>query len=115
MKELIIELNKLKKSNKLIIVEGKKDIIALKKFKINNVIEINGSLELFSEKITKNNKEVILLTDLDNEGNKIFKKLNSYFNQQGIKVNNKFRNFLYEKTKFRQIESLNKFLTKIEE
>jgi 5S rRNA maturation endonuclease (ribonuclease M5) len=111
MEELIIEINKLKEK-KLIIVEGKKDIIALTKFGINNVIEINGPLEIFSEKIAKKYKEIILLTDLDKEGKKLYSKLNSYLRQQGVNIDNEFRNFLLKKTKITQIESLNKYYEK---
>jgi 5S rRNA maturation endonuclease (ribonuclease M5) len=114
MEELINELKKLKESNKLIIVEGKKDIISLKSLGINNVIEIKGSLEIFSEEIAKNNKEVILLTDLDEEGKKLFRKLNSYLCQQGVNINNDFRNFLFRKTKLKQIEGLSRY-SKIKE
>ena len=108
--ELKDEISKLKKSDKLIIVEGKKDIIALNNLGIKNTIEINDSLELFSEKIAKNNKEIILLTDLDNEGKKIYSKLNHYLSQQGVKIDNSFRNFLFKKTKLTQIEGLDKYI-----
>ena len=111
--ELINEINKLKKSNKLIIVEGKKDIIALNNLGIKNTIEINDSLELFSEKIAKKNNEVIILTDLDKEGKKIYSKLNHYLSQQGVKIDNTFRHFLFKKTKLTQIEGLDKYIENI--
>ncbi|MFT4304718.1 MAG: toprim domain-containing protein [Candidatus Woesearchaeota archaeon] len=108
--ELIDEINKLKISNKLIIVEGKKDIIALNKFGIKNIIEIKGPLEIFSEHIANKFKEVIILTDLDIEGKKLYSKLNKYLSHQGVIIDNNFRNYLYKKTKLTQIEGLTKYV-----
>ncbi len=107
MDKLIAHLEKLKESNYLIIVEGKKDKSALEKFGINNVITLSRK-PLFSiiEEIVKLGKEVIILTDLDMEGKELYGKLNSGLQKFGVKVNNKFREFLFKETKLRQIEGL---------
>lgn len=109
MQEFLEEIEKLRQSGKLIIVEGKKDIKALSIFGVK-AVEINGPLEIFAEKIAKEHKEIVLLTDLDPTGRKLYSRLNHYFSQLGVKVNNDFRNYLYRNTKLRQIEGIKKYI-----
>ncbi|MEK6835798.1 MAG: toprim domain-containing protein [Nanoarchaeota archaeon] len=90
----------------LIIVEGKKDKIALNKLGIENVNSINEPIYLVIEKLVNHNKEIIILTDLDREGKKIYAKLKHEFQRYGIKINNKYRKFLIKHTKITQIEGL---------
>ena len=100
-------INKIKQSNQLIIVEGKKDRAALEKFGIKNIIELNKKpiFEII-ENISDNNEKCIILTDLDRQGKELYGKLNSGLQQRGVKINNNFRNFLFKNTKLRQIEGL---------
>ena len=100
-------IDKIKRSNQLIIVEGKKDKKALQNFGIKNIIELNKK-PLFEiiENISNNNEKCIILTDLDKHGKELYGKLNSGLQQNGIKVDNNFRNFLFKHTKLRQIEGL---------
>lgn len=100
-------INKIKQSNQLIIVEGKKDKKALENFGIKNVIELNKK-PLFEiiENISNNNEKCIILTDLDKQGKELYGKLNSGLQQRGVKIDNNFRNFLFKNTKLRQIEGL---------
>lgn len=111
--ELFDCIEKIKTSNTLVIVEGKKDRKALKKLGITNIIELSKK-PLFEivENISLNNKECIILTDLDNEGKQLYGKLNSGLQQHGVKVNNKFRKFLFRNTKLRQIEGINNYILK---
>ena len=115
MQELLAEIEKLKTSKKLIIVEGIKDIKALDNLNIFNTIEIKGPLVLFAESIAKNNKDVILLPDLDLEGNKIFKTLNHHLCQMGVRVDYKFRTFLKPYTRLKVIEKLDNYVEKKKE
>ena len=62
------------------------------------------------ENIADNHKECAILTDLDNEGKKLFGKLNSGLSSHGVRVNNKFREFLFKKTKLRQIEGIDTYI-----
>ena len=50
-------------------------------------------------------KEIILLTDLDYEGKKLYSSLSKQFEKEKVKINNKFRKFLFE-NKITNIESL---------
>ena len=62
----------LSNSNKLIIVEGKKDRKALENFGIFNIVELNkNSISGVVDFVSKENSECIILTDLDREGKKI--------------------------------------------
>lgn len=102
-------LNKLKNSEKPILVEGKKDKLALENLGIKNKIITLKKRPLFKviEDFSDKHKECILLTDLDNEGKKLFGKLNSGLVHHGVKIDVSFRNFLFRKTGVRQIEELN--------
>ena len=104
-------IDKIKNSDILIIVEGKKDKAALQKLGINNLIELNKKpLFQIVEEIADSNEECIILTDLDREGKQLYSKLNSDLQKHGVKVNNKFREFLFKHTKLRQIEGIATYL-----
>ena len=115
MNNKIDELNnlieKIKNSNTLIIVEGRKDKAALQKLGIENIIQLNKKpLFQIVEEVSSSNKECIILTDLDKKGKELFGKLNSNLQKHGVKVNNKFREFLFKHTKLRQIEGIDSYL-----
>lgn len=115
MNEKLQELNKLidkaKDSNILVIVEGKKDRAALQKLGIKNIVELSKKpLFQIVEDVADSNDECIILTDLDKEGKQLYSKLNSNLQKNGVKINNKFRNFLFKHTKLRQIEGIDTYL-----
>ena len=104
-------LKKLKDSEKLIIVEGKKDKAALNKLGIKNVVSISRKpLYVFIEGIKA--KEVIILTDLDPTGKKLYSILKHKLQAKGIKVDNYFREYLFRNSKITQIEGLFNYLKK---
>ena len=104
-------IEKIKESNTLVIVEGKKDKAALQKLGINNIIELNKKpLFQIVEDIANSNDECVILTDMDKKGNELFGKLNSDLQRRGLRVNNKFREFLFKHTKLRQIEGIDTYL-----
>ncbi|MAE42285.1 hypothetical protein CMO93_00825 [Candidatus Woesearchaeota archaeon] len=104
-------IEKIKKSNILVIVEGEKDAKALQELGIKNTIELSKK-PLFGiiEKISSKNKDCIILTDLDKKGKELYGKLNSGLQEHGVRIDNKFREFLFRKTKIRQIEGINGYL-----
>ncbi len=108
--ELLVELDNLKTAEKPIIVEGKKDKEALKKLSIYCVFTIKEPLFKLCENISKKYKDVIILTDLDKEGKRLYSKLKENFERNGVKVNDRFREFLFKETTLRQIEGLNKYI-----
>ncbi|MBI2656350.1 toprim domain-containing protein [Candidatus Woesearchaeota archaeon] len=109
--ELEYQIEKLKHSSTLIIVEGKKDKIALQKLGLSNIMELNKKpLFHIVEEIANSNDECVILTDLDREGKQLYSVLNSNLQKNGVKVNNKFREFLFRHTKLRQIEGMTTYL-----
>lgn len=110
IEEFFKYIDKIKKSNILVIVEGKKDTKALQELGIKNIIELSKK-PLFDiiEKVSSKNKDCIILTDLDKKGKQLYGKLNSGLQRHGVRIDNKFREFLFRKTKIRQIEGLVKF------
>lgn len=110
-KDFDLHLKKLKNSEKIIIVEGKRDKTALERFGISNIIELSKK-PLFEiiEKVVKKGNECIILTDLDKKGKEFYGKLNSGLQRFGVKIDNEFRNFLFKNTKLRQIEGLYRYV-----
>jgi len=112
MKDLSDWIQQLKKTEKLIIVEGKKDKAALENLGIKNIITINKPLFAIVEEISAIAKECIILTDLDEEGRKLYAYLKRNLPRNGVKVDVVFREFLFKKTKLTHIEGLQKYLSK---
>lgn len=102
----IREIEQLKASNTLIIVEGKKDALALNQLGLTNITQLSKIPIPSIIDSLSNEKECAILTDLDKEGKKLYGKLHSGLQRQGIKINNRLRNFLYTETKIRNIEGL---------
>jgi len=96
----------LKKEDALIIVEGKKDIIALNKFGVE-CVSLKGDLKGFCEKVSAERDEVVLLMDTDKEGRELTKRLKTYFSLPGVKVNLFYWNCL-KKLRITHVEGLAK-------
>ena len=103
----------------VIIVEGKKDVNALKSLGFGKVyavhqtaIPIKEKVEQISEKITKKDK-VCILTDLNKKGKKLYMLLKSMFQEQGVRLDSTLRMILI-KSGISHIELLNKFIKKLE-
>ena len=101
---------KIQNTDKIIIVEGKKDRNALISFGAKNIVTINGPLYKIVEDIAERGKEAVILTDFDKEGKKLYGFLKSHLQRNGVKIDNYFREFLMKNTKITCIESLDKFL-----
>lgn len=105
--ELFGIIENLRNLNTLIIVEGKKDRAALEKMGLSNIKELSKK-PLFHvvEEVSSSNEECVILTDLDRKGKELYGKLGSDLQKRGIKINNKLRDFLFRRTKLRQIEGI---------
>ncbi len=96
-----------------IIVEGKKDREVMEKFGFKNILEISG--KNFHSLLKKINKEkVVILTDFDEEGEKLAKELSHFLMANGIKVDWNERKILRNLLCIRKIEEL-KFILKFME
>lgn len=99
----------------LIIVEGKNDKKALERFGCENIITIDKPLFKIVEEVEeKNVDEIIILTDLDSYGKKLYKYFYDELNKRGIRVDNKLRQML-SFTNINQIEGLVRFIDRQEE
>ena len=97
-------ITELKGCKKQIIVEGKKDKKILETNGITNIITFSSSPRFFVEKIES--KDVVILTDLDAAGKKLYAFLKHELVRRGIRVDTKFREFLFRSTKISHIESI---------
>ncbi len=105
MKNINEWVDELSNQNNLIIVEGKKDKIALNKLGIENISILNKSISNFLDPIITENKEVIILTDLDKEGRKLYSRIKKELERNKVKVNDKYRKYLF-KLKISHIQGL---------
>ena len=96
--------NKIAETEKLVIVEGKKDKKALEDIGIKNIITISNSLTETLDKIDY--REIIILTDLDQHGKKLYSIIKHNLQKKGKKIDNKFREFLFRETRITHIESI---------
>ena len=103
----------------VLLVEGKKDIEALKQFDFEKVYAIHKNsvslrerIEEISQQINKKDK-VSILTDLDKTGNKLHMKIKPILQEQGVNIDSSFRGLLI-KEKISHIEGISKFMTKVE-
>lgn len=109
---LIKEIENAKSDNSLIIVEGKRDKISLHNLGLNNIFVINESGKSISEKIediSEKHREVVILTDIDKEGKKIYFLMKKAFPQMNARINNRIRDLLI-KLKVSHVEGLDSFI-----
>lgn len=103
-------IKEIKEEGYLVIVEGRKDKEALNELGIDNVIYLKNR-PLFEIVEDINERDVVILTDLDVEGRKIFNKLRYLLQRRRIRLHNQIRNTLF-RTRLRNIEGLNNYLKK---
>jgi 5S rRNA maturation endonuclease (ribonuclease M5) len=124
--ELLNWLEKLKSSDKLIIVEGIKDKAALKNIGIQEerIVIINkpafAIAEYIEKRLTKaktteikTKKQVIILTDLDTEGKKLYANLKRNLSRVGVQTDTYFREFLFKNSKLSHIEGIDTYFNKM--
>jgi len=100
-------IDSLRDSNKLVLVEGKKDKQKLEMLGIKNIMTISSKpLYKTIESVSELNKEIVILTDLDHEGRKLYSRIKHQCQRNGIRVDKKYREFLFSNTKITQIEGI---------
>jgi 5S rRNA maturation endonuclease (ribonuclease M5) len=117
IEELLYELSEYTEKRAIIIVEGKRDVLSLKKLGIEGNFELatRYSLFNFSEKIAQLGSEVVILTDWDRRGDLLATKLSGYFESFGLKpeleIRNKLR--LIVQKDIKDVESLYTYVSKL--
>lgn len=117
VEELLSELSDYSGRGAIIIVEGKRDILSLKRLGIEGDFELatRDSLFNFSERIAELGREVIILTDWDRRGDLLAEKLSEYFENFGLKPELQIRNKLklISQKEIKDIESLYNYVSKL--
>jgi 5S rRNA maturation endonuclease (ribonuclease M5) len=117
VEELLSELSDHSGRGAIIIVEGKRDILSLKRLGIEGDFELatRDSLFNFSERISELGREVIILTDWDRRGDLLAVKLSEYFENFGLKPELQIRNKLklISQKEIKDIESLYNYVSKL--
>ncbi|MFH1248734.1 MAG: toprim domain-containing protein [archaeon] len=109
---LLEEIEKAKSTQTLFIVEGHNDKKALNNLGIDNVAvikESKKSIKEFLEDVASRNKEVVILTDLDTEGKKLYNLARNTFSSSGVKIAPSIREELF-RLKVSHIEGLDSFV-----
>ncbi|MEM2138941.1 MAG: toprim domain-containing protein [Candidatus Woesearchaeota archaeon] len=112
--DLYEEIQKIKEGNFIIIVEGKKDKNALLNLGLNEnkIFFLKNDIYGFSLEVIKNLKKddkIIILTDLDKEGIKLYKKIKEILEKEHIKINDNLREII-KKLDIKQIEGLDSYI-----
>ena len=117
-KDVLEDLQKhielIKEYNIPVIVEGYKDKKALVSLGIDpkRVFTLfrRALFKVVEDIVYRKEKSVIILTDLDSEGKKLYSRLKRDLCERGVYIDKKFRNFLFKHTSLRQIEGLKNYL-----
>ncbi len=109
--ELIYQIEYLRRESETtaVLVEGNRDRLALEYFRVKNIVTISKPLYEIVEEISSEYKKCILLLDLDKAGNKLYKRLKDDLQKYGVKIDSKFRSFLFKHTGLKEIEGLTSF------
>jgi 5S rRNA maturation endonuclease (ribonuclease M5) len=117
IEELLSELSEYSGKGAIIIVEGKRDILSLKRLGIEGNFELatRQSLFNFSEEISRLGREVIILTDWDRRGDLLAVKLSEYFESFGLKPELHIRNKLklISQKEIKDVESLYTYVSSL--
>ena len=100
----------------LIIVEGKKDFLALNELGFKNIFIINESGKSIYEKIEEieekaGKSKICILTDFDKKGKQLYLLLKAELSQRKVRLDNTFRGLLL-KENISHIEGLASFMKK---
>ncbi len=105
-------LERLRGSDKLIIVEGVKDVGALARLGIprERIRRLTKAAFAVAEDIAgQGHKEAIILTDRDTEGKKLYASLKTNLTRNGVRVDCFFREFLFRNSNLSHIEGIDTY------
>ncbi len=116
--ERVLETIKEKNRKVPVIVEGKKDVKALRRLGFKGrIIKIKTSRTVFRiiESLRETNDEVIILTDWDRAGSRLFYRIKRACKANTLSFNPGLRERLikYTKTDIKDVESLPVFLSRL--
>ena len=117
LEELILELQQMSDKGALIIVEGKRDRKALRALGITGVIMLGTkkSILVFCEEVAREFNNVIVLTDWDENGDKLAALMEGYLRSTSTSVNMDIRKNIKNlvKKRIKDIESLDTHISNL--
>jgi 5S rRNA maturation endonuclease (ribonuclease M5) len=100
------------KSTKIpVIVRGEREKKRLAELKVKNIYILKDPYFALAEKLADKYKEAILLFDVTKNGHKVYEKIQREFELVGIKIDNRFRQFIYH-TRQKTIQGLITYIEK---
>ena len=100
------------KSKKIpVIVRGEREKRRLAGLNVKNIYILKDPYFALAEKLADKYKEAILLFDVTKSGHKVYEKLQREFERTGMKIDNRFRQFIYH-TKQKTIQGLLTYIEK---
>ncbi len=117
LEKLFVELEELSEKTP-VIVEGARDVAALKRMGItNNVIAPHkgGSIFSFCEDLSRRSSAAVVLTDWDRRGGMLARMLRDGLKANGVEVNDYIRTriVILSKKEIKDIESLPTFIERL--
>ncbi|RMD66078.1 toprim domain-containing protein [Candidatus Pacearchaeota archaeon] len=103
----------------VVLVEGKKDVLALRQFGFTNVYAIHKTgiglrerVEQIVASVSDKKKRFCVLTDFDRQGKKLYMFVKSVLHEQGVRVDSALRGILL-KAGLSHVEGFGKFMEKL--
>jgi 5S rRNA maturation endonuclease (ribonuclease M5) len=117
MDKLLDELHDLARQGAIFVVEGKRDVIALKSLGIKADFRLatHHSLVNFSETLSETGKQIVILTDWDRRGNILADKLVKNLHSLGVNPDTRIRDLIVSlvQKEIKDIESLPGYVNKL--
>jgi len=114
-KQLKRALEELDEKEAVIIVEGKKDKEALQRIGVKNRIKLVNRSPAELSRAISDEKEAIILTDFDEAGEEICKRVEESLSSYSIKADTELRKRLHRIIGVANFESIDKILDKFDE
>ncbi|WMW24086.1 toprim domain-containing protein [Methanolobus sediminis] len=117
MDKLLDELQDFVNQGSIIVVEGKRDVVALKSLGIRGEFRLatHHSLVNFCEELAKTGKQIVILTDWDRRGNILADKLVENLHALGVNPDTRIRDLVVSlvQKEIKDIESLPGYVGKL--
>ena len=94
-----------------VVVESEKEKKRIAALGVKNIFVLKDPYYALAEKIAKKWKTAILLFDVDKRGQEYYEKMQREFERLGIKIDNRFRQFIYH-SKLKTVEGILTYIEK---
>ena len=94
-----------------VVVESEKEKKRIAALGVKNIFVLKDPYYALAEKIAEKWKTAILLFDVDKRGQEYYEKMQREFERLGIKIDNRFRQFIYH-SKLKTVEGILTYIEK---